>query len=111
MIVLPTKHDEGNTMDTITVEDYALGIWQNGSNDDVWDACFGWPAETRRDFPELVYSDPECYPPGQTPGLSDVAGELLERMIATGFTVGDLTHDEAVAAIVRRHPILGPGPH
>lgn len=94
-------------METMTVEDYALGIWQSGTNDDVWDACFGWPQ--RNDTPELVYGDPEGYPPGHTPGLVDVASELLERILMSpDFTVGDLTHDEVVAAILRRHPILGP---
>lgn len=63
----------------------ALGIWQNGSNDDVWDACF-------------------------ERGI-DVAGELLTRIEGTpDFTVGDLTHEQVVAAILRRHPLLGPPP-
>lgn len=63
----------------------ALAIWQNGSNDDVWDAIFR--------------------------GGEDLAGELLaiiERV--PDFTVGDLTHDEVIANIVRRYPILGPNP-
>lgn len=93
----------------MNVEDYALAIWQNGSNDDVWDACFGWP--WGNDTPELEWEDPEGYPPGVTPGLADVAGELLERIMATDFTVGDLTNEQVVAAILRRHPILGPPPH
>lgn len=89
----------------MTVEDYALAIWQNGSNDDVWDACFRWAP----DAPELERDDPEAYPPGYEPSLLDVAGELLERIIATpDFTVGDLTHEQVVAAILRRHPLLGP---
>ncbi len=93
----------------MNVEDYALGIWQNGSNDDVWAACFGWPYGN--DTPELEYSDPEAYPPGSTPGLVDVAAEMLDRMIATGFTVGDMTHEQTVAQLLRRHPLLGPPPH
>lgn len=89
----------------MNVEDYALGIWQYGTNDDVWHACFRWAD----DAPELEYEDATAYPPGELPGLIDVAGELLERIIATpDFTVGDLTHDEVVRAIVRRHPLLGP---
>jgi hypothetical protein len=95
----------------MNVEDYALSIWQNGTNDDVWDACFGWPRDIR-DVPELEYSDPDGYPPGQTPGLIDVAGELLERIERSpDFTVGDMTHEQVVAAIVRRWPLLGPPPH
>lgn len=87
-----------------TVEDYALGVWQNGTNDDVWNACFRWSPDT----PELVYDDPDGYPAGSTPGLIDVAGELLERIMRTpDFTVGDLTHDEVVNAIIKRHPLLG----
>lgn len=93
-------------METMTVEDYALGIWQNGTNDDVWDACFRW---TDNPPVELVYEDPEAYPPGHTPGLVDVASELLERIMRSpDFTVGDLTHEQVIAAIVRRYPILGP---
>ncbi len=95
-------------METMTVEDYALAIWQNGSNDDVWAALFGWP--WGNDTPELVYPDPEGYPPGHTPGLEDVAGELLERIIDTGFTVGDLTNEQVIASILRRYPLLGPNP-
>jgi hypothetical protein len=87
----------------MTVEDYALALWQNGTNDDVWDACFRWADDT----PELEHEDPDAYPEGPT--LTDVAGELLERIIATpDFTVGDLTHEQVVAAILRRHPLLGP---
>lgn len=87
------------------VAEYALAIWQNGTNDDVWNACFRWAD----DAPELTYGDPEAYPAGEEPGLEDVAGELLERIIATpDFTVGDLTHDQVIAAITRRWPILGP---
>jgi hypothetical protein len=93
----------------VKVEDYALAIWQNESNDTVWDACFRW---TDNPPIELEYDEPEAYPPGETPGLIDVAGELLERIRATpDFTVGDLTHDEVIAAIIRRHPLLGPPPH
>lgn len=93
----------------MTVEEYALSIWQNGTNDDVWDACFRW----RDDAPDdLEYDNPEAYPAHETPGLLDVAGELLERIEATpDFTVGDLTHEQVVAAIIRRHPLLGPPPH
>ena len=88
-----------------TVSDYALGIWQYGTNDDVWDACFRWAP----DAPELVHEDPDAY--GEGPGLIDVAGELLERIERTpDFTVGDLTHEQVKAAIVRRHPLLGPPP-
>lgn len=91
----------------MTPEEYALAVWQNGSNDDVWDACFRWA----QDAPELEYDDPDAHPPGETPGLLDVAGELLERIRNTpDFTVGDLTHEQVMAAIVRRHPLLGPGP-
>ena len=87
------------------VSEYALGIWQNGSNDDVWDACFRWAP----DAPELEHDYPDAYPPDETPGLADVAGELLERIIATpDFAVGDLTHEQVIAAILKRHPILGP---
>lgn len=90
---------------SITVEEYALGIWQSGSNNEVWDALWRWP----RDFNEdLTYSDPEAYPPGETPGLVDVAAELLERIRDTGFTVGDLTNEQVIEAILRRYPILGP---
>ena len=64
----------------------ALGIWQNGSNDDVWDAVF-------------------------TRGV-DVAGELLEIIRRVpDYTVGDLTHEQVIASIERRYPILGPNPH
>ena len=94
----------------MTPEAYADSVWTNGTNDDVWAACFGWTRDIR-DVPELEYSDPEGYPPGATPGLLDVAAALLERIERSpDFTVGDLTHDEVVAAIVRRHPLLGPQP-
>ena len=87
----------------ITVEDYALGIWQNGTNDDVWLACFRW----RDDAPELVHEDPDAYPEG--PSLVDVAGELLQRIESDPtWTVGDLTHEQVIERIVRRHPLLGP---
>jgi hypothetical protein len=94
----------------MTVEDYAQGIWSSGSNDDVWEACFRWNDRDLRDI-ELVYSDPEGYPPGETPGLEDIAGELLEKIMQSpDFTVGDLTHEQVIDAIVRRYPILGPNP-
>lgn len=64
-------------------EEKALAIWQNGSNDDVWTAVF-------------------------EEGI-DVAAELLERIERTDFAVGDLTHEQCVAAIVRRYPLLGGG--
>lgn len=93
----------------MNVNEYALGIWQNGTNDDVWDAIFRW----RDDAPDdLTFEFPDAYPTGETPGLLDVAAELLERIEATpDFTVGDLTHEQVVAAILRRHPMLGPPPH
>jgi hypothetical protein len=64
----------------------ALGIWQNGSNDDVWNAIFERG--------------------------EDVAGALLEiiRRVPE-YTVGDLTHEQVIANIERRYPILGPNPH
>jgi hypothetical protein len=93
----------------MTVEDYAQGIWSSGSNDDVWDAIFRWPRDAY-DL-ELEYGDPEGYPPDETPGLADVAGELLEKIMRSpDFTVGDLTHEQVIAAIIRRWPILGPNP-
>lgn len=59
----------------------ALGIWQNGTNDQVWEAVF-------------------------ERGV-DMAAELLDRIEGTpDFTVGDLTHDQVVATILRRYPIL-----
>lgn len=71
---------------TAEAEVEALAIWQNGSNDDVWEAIF-----TRGEF---------------------VAGELLERIERSQdeFLVGDLTQEQAVAQILRRYPILGPNP-
>lgn len=67
-------------------EQEALATWQNGSNDDVWDAVF------KRGI--------------------NVAGELLQRIENTpDFTVGDLTHEQVIAAILRRYPLLGPPPH
>ncbi len=72
--------------DSATPEQEANGLWTNGTNDDVWDAIFG-------------------------PGGLTLAEHLLERIERTDFTVGDLTHEECVAAILRRYPILGPNPH
>ncbi len=89
------------------VEDYALAIWQNGSNEDVWRSCFEWAD----DAPELKYSVPEAYPESVAPSLIDVAGEHLERIIRMAdFTVGDLTHEQVIEHILRRHPLLGPNP-
>lgn len=88
---------------SMTVEEYALSIWQYGSSDDVWNACFRWAP----DAPELEHADPDAYPDG--PALIDVAGELLEYIYRTpDFTVGDLTHKQVIAAILRRYPLLGP---
>jgi hypothetical protein len=79
-----THEDEINAI-IEAAADEALAIWQNGSNDDVWDAVF------KRGV--------------------DVAGELLEIIRRVpDFTVGDLTHEQCVAAIERRYPILGPNP-
>ena len=67
-------------------EEYALGIWQSGSNDDVWDACFRWDPNA----PELVYSDPQYYPPGATPGrgsASSPVNRLAPRASTTGSPV------------------------
>lgn len=88
----------------MNVEDYALAIWQNGSNDDVWNACFEWAD----DVPELTHSIPEAYG-YESPRLIDVAAELLGRIVASpDFTVGDLTHEQVIATILKRYPILGP---
>jgi hypothetical protein len=67
-------------------EQEANGLWENGTNDDVWNAIFG-------------------------PGGLDIAGHLLERIERTDFTVGDLTNEQCVASILRRYPLLGPNPH
>lgn len=71
-------------MERETPEQEALAIWQYGDSDAVWDAIF-------------------------ERGV-DVAAELLTRIENTPeFTVGDLTHEQVVAGILRRHPILGLG--
>lgn len=69
----------------LEAEAEATAVWQNGTNDQVWDAIFD--------------------------GGEFIAAHLLERIERTpDFTVGDLTHDECVASILRRYPILGPNP-
>lgn len=76
-------------------EEFALAVWQNGSNDDVWTAIFD-PPKSR--FYESV-GDID---------FTEVAGELLEKIERDpDFVVGDLTHEQVVAAILRRYPILG----
>ena len=66
-------------------EQIAQTIWTYGSNDEEWNAVF-------------------------ERGV-DVAAELLTRIEnSTDFAVGDLTHDEVIARIHRRYPILNPNP-
>jgi hypothetical protein len=79
-----SHEDDINAMNE-EAEAEALAIWQNGSNDDVWDAVF-----ERGEY---------------------IAGELLEIIRRVpDFTVGDLTHEQVIAQIERRYPILGPNP-
>lgn len=79
-------HEQQRDQELAEAEEKARAVWQNGSNDDVWDAIFR---------------------EGE-----DVAGELLEIIRRVpDFTVGDLTHEQVIANIERRYPILGPRPH
>lgn len=67
------------------MDELAIAIWQNYSNDEVWDAIMA---------------------PGKSPLMDDVedvtevVADLLELVERTpSFAPGDLTHDQAVAAI------------
>lgn len=76
-------------------EDAAAGVWQLGSNDDVWEAIME-PARSR--FLENVedYGD-----------HINLVAELLPFIEAyKSFTAGDLTHEQVVTAIRKRFPLL-----
>lgn len=80
-------------MNAMTIDEYTQAVWENRTNAEIFDACFHMPENA----PDLGYHD-----------LADVAGDLFERIVNTpDFTAGDLTHEQTVAAIVRRHPLLG----
>lgn len=77
--------------------DLAADVWAYGSSDDVWEAIFD-PAKSR-----LVPDDVDLG------GSINLAAELLERIQRTpGFQPGDLDQPAAIAAIIRRYPLLGP---
>lgn len=79
--------------------DVAVTIWAYGSDDEVWEAIFD-PAKSRL-VPDNV----------DLGGSINLAAELLERIQRTpGFQPGDLDQQAAIAAILRRYPLLGPPP-
>lgn len=79
--------------------DLAADVWAYGSSDDVWEALFS-PARSR-----FHIDGPD------TGSYINVAGELMEKIQRTPeFQVGDLNHEQVVAAILRRYPLLGPPP-
>lgn len=80
-------------------EQFAQNVWAYGSNDDVWTALFD---PSRSKFYDDMRWDFDYV---------EVASELLERIERTpDFVVGDLNHEQVIASILRRYPILGPNP-
>ena len=83
--------------DTVEAE-VAHAVWAYGDNDDVWELLFNAPMSTFA--PQHIDID-----------YTEVASELLDRIERDPeWVVGDLTHEQVIAAIHRRYPILGPNP-
>lgn len=79
-------------------EQIAQDVWSYGTNDDVWEALFELPRS--RFAPRDTNID-----------HVELASELLDRIERDpSFRVGDLTHEQVIAAVHRRYPILGPNP-